>query len=129
VVTACGNGTRSGSAFFHDQHGRWSASRLSDGTTTSWVSVEDPEFIADIERGEKFAQRDMLRCRLRVVQHRRPGGGLRTEYHLIRVVAHPPGVEQPELWPRKTPLIEEQPGRALPPGDALGEEPDDTEAL
>lgn len=72
--------------------------RLSDGNVTFWASVEDSEFLADVEhRAELFGTGDMLRCRIRVVQSRKPTGGLRTEYHVVQVLRHIPGDQQMNL--------------------------------
>lgn len=71
--------------------------RLSDGTQTFGVSVEDTTFIDEVSRGELFGKGDMLRCRMRVIQSRRPEGGLRTEYHVVQVIAHLPRAQQLEL--------------------------------
>ena len=76
--------------------------RLSDGTTTFWASIEDEAFLADVEtRREAFAKGDMLRCLVRVVQMRRPKGGLKTEHHVVRVVQHIPGYTQMSLEDRE----------------------------
>jgi hypothetical protein len=72
--------------------------RLSDGTSPFWASIEDPQFLADIESGEKFAQGDMLRCRVRFIQTRSGAGGLHTDYHVVQVLQHMPRHEQPGLW-------------------------------
>lgn len=78
--------------------------RLGDGTVTFWASVEDIEFIADVEsRIEQFAKGDMLRCRIRVLQTRRPTGGLKTEYHVVRVLQHIRGSTQMTLEDGATP--------------------------
>lgn len=69
--------------------------RLSDGSNTFWASIEDPDFVSDIERRmERFAQGDMLRCLIRDVQTRRPGGGLKSQHHVLRVIEHMPGDTQ-----------------------------------
>lgn len=78
--------------------------RLSDGNLTFWAAVEDAEFIADVERRlEQFAKGDMLRCRMRVIQTRRPTGGLHTECHVVRVLQHIRGATQMSFEDAPTP--------------------------
>lgn len=77
--------------------GMW---RLSEGNVRFWASIEDLEFLAAVdEHKELFGKGDILRCRIRIVQSRRPGGaGLKTEYHVVKVLEHLRAPTQPELW-------------------------------
>jgi hypothetical protein len=73
--------------------------RLSEGNLTFWATIEDDRFLTDVDEArEHFAAGDMLRCRIRIVQTRRPGGGLQTEYHVLEVLEHQSAHTQPELW-------------------------------
>jgi hypothetical protein len=77
--------------------------KLSNGTVRFWASIEDEEFLADVEANrERFGQWDLLRCWMRVVQLRR-GGKLVSEYHVLQVREHIPGHMQPELWDEESP--------------------------
>jgi hypothetical protein len=82
-------------AVYFEEGKKW---RLSDGTVTFWASMEDALFLAEVDRRiEQFAKGDMLRCRLRLIQRRRPTGGLQTEYHVVQVLEHIRADEQMSL--------------------------------
>jgi hypothetical protein len=72
--------------------------RLSDGQQTFHATIEDPGFLHRVEIGrEKFAQGDLLRLRMRVVQTRRPDGRLHSDYHVLQVLQHIPSPTQTSL--------------------------------
>ncbi len=63
--------------------------RLSDGSNTFLVDMEDQAFLAKIDNNEEaFAKGDQLRVMLRVIQYRKPDGDLRTEYKAVEVLTH-----------------------------------------
>ena len=63
--------------------------RLSDGTNTFLVDMEDQEFLAKINNNEEvFAKGDQLKIRLRVVQYRKPNGDLKTYHTALEVLDH-----------------------------------------
>ena len=63
--------------------------RLSDGTNTFLVDMKDQEFLAKINNNEEvFAKGDQLKIRLRVVQHRKPNGDLKTDHTALEVLDH-----------------------------------------
>jgi hypothetical protein len=56
----------------------------------------------------------MLRCHVRIVQMRKPGVGLQSEYHVVRVLEHLP--RQPQLSLENGELP-----RNIGPGEPRGE--------
>ena len=79
--------------------------RLSDGTNTFLVDMEDKEFLAKINNNEEaFAKGDHLKITLRVIQYRKPNGDLRTDYKALEVLGHHfAGVKA-----RQIPLVDEK---------------------
>jgi hypothetical protein len=64
--------------------------RFTAGDETFHAAVEDPAFLRRVDRGEEaFRKGDMLRCRMRLVQHRR-GDSLQTERFVVEVIEHLP---------------------------------------
>jgi len=61
--------------------------RLSDGTTTFFVTVEDAAFLKRVDAGESFAKGDQLLCEVRITQQD-VDGVLKTDYTAIRVLEH-----------------------------------------
>jgi hypothetical protein len=69
--------------------------------------MEDEAFLERVSTGaESFRKGDMLRCRLRLLQTRRPDG-LYTERHVLRVLAHLPGGVQTSLYDLPLPDADE----------------------
>lgn len=61
--------------------------RVSDGTNSFGISIDDEVFVDRVNRGEAFRKGDMLRCRIRVIQTTQ-AGQLRSEYRLTEVIDH-----------------------------------------
>jgi hypothetical protein len=61
--------------------------RVSDGTSSFWVSITDPSFAEQIDAGEQFAKGDYLRSRVRFKQFQTEDG-LRMEREVIEVLEH-----------------------------------------
>ena len=77
--------------------GKW---RLSDGHVTRWYSMEDKNFLRDIENGKRFGQGDILICTVRITQRTNEDGTPEVEYTIPRVFRHiEPGGEQMSLVP------------------------------
>jgi hypothetical protein len=72
--------------------------RLSEGELTFPASIEDSEFLERVHAArEEFAEGDLLRCRVRVIQTRRPDGKLKPQYRVIQVIDHIPAATQMRL--------------------------------
>jgi hypothetical protein len=70
------------------RHLKW---RLSDGRNTFYALILDQAFLDRVEAGEPFANRDLLRCRIRETQWRDlMDGALRAEVEVLRVLEHRP---------------------------------------
>lgn len=70
--------------------GRW---KVSDGTATFGVEMEDQGFKEKIDYGEPFRKGDLLRARIRTVQSAKDGK-LVSEHHLVEVLDHIKNGEQ-----------------------------------
>ncbi len=67
--------------------------RLSDGEININAIISDPEFLAEVESGERaFASDDMLKCRVRVSQVYSKGA-IKHEYEVLKVLEH---IKKPE---------------------------------
>ena len=78
--------------------------RLSDGTNTFLVDMEDQVFLDKINNNdESFAKGDQLKVKLQVVQYRKPNGNLRTDYKVFEVMEH----HLAGVKPRQIQLIDE----------------------
>ncbi|MEJ0018705.1 MAG: hypothetical protein WDN25_19530 [Acetobacteraceae bacterium] len=76
--------------------------RLNDGTNAISATIEDDDFLTKVDANQiAFSKGDILICDVRVVQ-KQTDAGLRTEYTVIRVVEHRPGIRQLPL-PLPTP--------------------------
>jgi hypothetical protein len=65
--------------------------RFGDGEASFNATIEDDSFVARVDSGfEAFRKGDVLRCRVRIVQSQRIGGGLHTEYTVREVLEHIP---------------------------------------
>jgi hypothetical protein len=65
--------------------------RLTDGDNTFSVSMKDVDFQRRVDNNqEAFAKGDVLICDLRTIQWQVEGGGIKTEYEVIKVVNHRP---------------------------------------
>lgn len=79
--------------------------RVSDGTITFPVAIEDEGFLDRVNRGEAFRKGDMLRCRMRIAQSTKDGK-LRSEYSIAEVLEHIKGSEQLNLDEGDDPEVE-----------------------
>lgn len=71
--------------------------RFTDGLTIFWAALKDEEFVRRVNEGvEAFRRGDMLRCRVRLVQTRRPER-LHTDYVVVQVLQRLPRPEQLSL--------------------------------
>ena len=70
--------------------GRW---KVSDGTATFGVEMEDQGFREKIDHGEPFRKGDLLRARIRTVQSTKDGK-LQSEHSLVEVIDHIKNGEQ-----------------------------------
>lgn len=67
--------------------------RLYDGNTTISASVEDEDFLRQIDQNAQFSKGDILLCDVRITQ-KNTRTGLKTEYVVERVVQHIPAARQ-----------------------------------
>jgi len=70
--------------------GRW---KVSDGSATFGVEMEDQGFREKIDHGEPFRKGDLLRARIRTVQFTKDGK-LQSEHSLVEVIEHIKNGEQ-----------------------------------
>ncbi|MDA8095304.1 MAG: hypothetical protein M0T84_15630 [Betaproteobacteria bacterium] len=71
--------------------------RLSDGQNSLYVTMADNEFLDRVNRNlERFAKGDILKAETRISQWQTTEG-LKTEYTILRVIEHRPGVPQIHL--------------------------------
>jgi hypothetical protein len=67
--------------------------RMSDGNATYHVAIEDKEFLAKIDAGERFGKGDVLLVDLRQVQSIE-GAKLVTESIIVKVIEHRQPLQQ-----------------------------------
>lgn len=68
--------------------------RLNDGSNPISVSMEDIDFLAKVDANQvSFSKGDILICDVRVVQ-KRTDQGLKTDYTVVKVADHRPGIRQ-----------------------------------
>lgn len=71
---------------FRGAHNKW---RLNDGQRSFTATIEDPDFLARVgDRSEAFANGDMLKADLRMVQWQDEAGKLRTDYYVSDIAEH-----------------------------------------
>jgi len=71
--------------------------RVSDGSRTIFVSIEDPNFIRAVQTGaEAFRKGDLLHVQLQTRQWLE-GTELKAEFSILKVYRHEPGPEQQKL--------------------------------
>ena len=71
--------------------------RVSDGSRTIFVSIEDPNFIGAVQSGrEAFRKGDILRVQLQTRQWLE-GAELKAEHAIVKVLQHESGPEQQTL--------------------------------
>jgi hypothetical protein len=76
------------------QGNKW---RVSDGSRTIFVSIEDPQFVHGVQTGkEAFRKGDLLHVELQTRQWLE-GKELKAEYAIVKVHRHERGPEQPKL--------------------------------
>jgi hypothetical protein len=74
--------------------------RLWDGSNSSLYSIQDEEFLTDIDQHSKtFGKDDTLRCQIRSVVRLNRDGELKTELSVVRVVEHIRAPKQSRLFP------------------------------
>ncbi|WP_428491786.1 hypothetical protein [Rhodopila sp.] len=68
--------------------------RLNDGTNAISAAIEDAGFLSKVDTNQiSFSKGDILLCKVRVVQ-KQTDGGLKTEYTVVQVIEHRPGIRQ-----------------------------------
>lgn len=66
--------------------GKW---KFQDGQSRFWAYVEDEVFMESVyENTERFGSGDVLRCRVHVVQTRKPNGDIKKDYRVLKVIEH-----------------------------------------
>jgi len=72
--------------------------RLWDGTSATFYSIEDQEFLRDIDQhSERFGKDDTLKCTVKVTVRLTKEGQLKTEMAIVKVLAHESAARQPRL--------------------------------
>jgi len=74
--------------------------RFNDGSTSFSAPIEDREFLASVDQGERFGKGDRLDVEMRIDQIRR-GDKYRVDRTIVRVFRHLPASEQRQLFERK----------------------------
>jgi len=82
-----------------DKDGKW---RLSDGANTHWYSMDDQNFLKEIQQGKRFGKDDILICEVLLVQNIDVTGKLKLEYAVKQVLSHIPPAKQPSLLNNNT---------------------------
>ena len=82
-----------------DKEGKW---KLSDGANVHWYSMDDQNFIKDIQRGERFGKDDILICEVLLTQQLDDTGKLRGHYTVKRVLSHITPAQQLSLLDNNT---------------------------
>ena len=68
--------------------------RLNDGTNAISATIEDADFLSKVDTNQiSFSKGDILLCKVRVVQ-KQTDAGLKTEYTVVQVIEHRPGIRQ-----------------------------------
>lgn len=70
--------------------------RFYDGQTSFYADIVDHNFLAKVERGERFGKGDLLRVNLKIVQNR-SDTKISTERTVIKVIEHKDGPRQEEF--------------------------------
>ncbi len=84
------------------QGNKW---RVSDGSRTIFVSLEDPTFVHDVQTGQAaFRKGDILNVRLQTRQWIE-GDELKAEFSIIKVHKHEPGPRNMSLLPDQEPEV------------------------
>lgn len=73
--------------------------RFHDGSSSFSAPIEDREFLASVDRGERFGKGDRLDVEMRIDQIRR-ADKFRVDRTIVRVFAHLPASEQRQLFTR-----------------------------
>nr|WP_128081227.1 hypothetical protein [Acetobacter persici] len=77
-----------------NEDGKW---KLNDGQNVVWASIEDQEFLDEVDRNEiSFAKGDILVCKV-LVQQWQTDGGLRSETKILKVMQHRSAARQINL--------------------------------
>jgi hypothetical protein len=84
------------------QGNKW---RVSDGSRTIFVSLEDPTFVHDVQTGQAaFRMGDILNVRLQTRQWVE-GDELKAEFSILKVHKHEPGPRNMSLLPDQEPEV------------------------
>lgn len=67
--------------------------RLHDGNTNISATIEDEEFLRQIDQNASFSKGDILICEVRIIQ-KRTRDGLKTDYVVEKVIKHIPAARQ-----------------------------------
>lgn len=68
--------------------------RLNDGSNAISATIEDADFLAKVDASQiSFSKGDILLCKVRVVQ-KQTDTGLKTDYTVVQVIEHRPGIRQ-----------------------------------
>lgn len=78
---------------FNDE-GKW---RLSDGANIHWYSMDDQDFLREIQQGKRFGKDDILICEVLLIQNIDVNGKLKLEYTVKQVLSHIPPAQQLSL--------------------------------
>lgn len=71
--------------------------RFSDGSNSFHAGIEDKDFLARVDAGERFGKGDVLTVDLRIVQER-SGLKISMDRSVVKVVEHRTGLEQTKLF-------------------------------
>lgn len=77
-----------------DKDGKW---RLSDGANIHWYTMDDQNFLKEIQQGKRFGKDDILICEVLLIQNIDVNGKLKLEYVVKRVLKHIPPAQQLSL--------------------------------
>jgi hypothetical protein len=67
--------------------------RLHDGNTNVSATIEDEDFLRQIDQNASFTKGDILICDVRITQ-KRTRDGLKTDYVVVKVIKHIPAARQ-----------------------------------
>ncbi|MCG4260288.1 hypothetical protein K6W36_06785 [Acetobacter senegalensis] len=77
-----------------NEEGKW---KLNDGQNVVWASIEDQEFLEEVDRNEiSFAKGDILVCKV-LVQQWQTDSGLKSETKILKVLEHRSAARQINL--------------------------------
>ena len=68
-----------------NKQGKW---KLSDGANIHWYSMEDEDFLEQIQKGKRFGIKDILVCEVLLSQYLDDANKLKLDYTVRRVLQH-----------------------------------------